>query len=598
MSLQKYNYLFISDLHVAMGVDQELGAPHPREDFFFDDEFRRFLEWADRNRVNSLPWELVLVGDCFDFLPVTLELMQLENVGWSELSGFELPFNQEYVDFERLEQEVQAEKDMLWLRESVSISRLTLIEKGHQRFFGALGWWVGQGHRLVILRGNHDYELYWDKLQEVLKYLIWNAYNSTKVESEDLVETIDYPAVDDPDFKSRIILDYPWFYYEPGLFYAEHGSQYEVACASVNVIDPSVTYDSTRMLIPDFGALVVKYLVAPMEDDNPTWDNRSTPAAFLSKYARQEPQKLLGYLFNRGGIRDGWRMGSHIWELINLHSDDLKLSEDDLIQYGAKFNLPLEVVEEISKVRSKPPLLSNHRLAWLLFSPGGRVIMLLLIAVLAFVLIAGVLAYFFWLAPIITVGLANLLVRLFPNLFSPIIDANAGAATLIIWVLSIVGIYHWKDSILRFFSNLIFKAIAAVISREGMKAIVGEEFDIEDYLYNATIKIHRVFRNHFGYENEKVPLYYIMGHDHHPAARRIANTGEVYFNTGTWLPKFGDVETRHLRTGGEDSEFTFLQLMRKGAMENPEARLLRWNDGVGMPTQQIVDPLLHETVKN
>ena len=49
MSADEFNYLFVSDFHVAMGVDPQHGITHPREDFFYDEEFYRFLRWADQH---------------------------------------------------------------------------------------------------------------------------------------------------------------------------------------------------------------------------------------------------------------------------------------------------------------------------------------------------------------------------------------------------------------------------------------------------------------------------------------------------------------------------------------------------------------------
>jgi hypothetical protein len=48
MSDIKYNYLFVSDFHIAMGVRKVGGNYTPRKDFFYDAVFNRFLKWADK----------------------------------------------------------------------------------------------------------------------------------------------------------------------------------------------------------------------------------------------------------------------------------------------------------------------------------------------------------------------------------------------------------------------------------------------------------------------------------------------------------------------------------------------------------------------
>ena len=72
---EEYNLLVVSDLHLSEGLDQESGKISPREDFFFDQEFARFLEYHDRlssedPRCQGHRWKLILNGDVFDFLQV------------------------------------------------------------------------------------------------------------------------------------------------------------------------------------------------------------------------------------------------------------------------------------------------------------------------------------------------------------------------------------------------------------------------------------------------------------------------------------------------------------------------------------------------
>ncbi len=76
MSDNEFNYLFVSDFHVAMGIDPQHRITNPREDFFYDEEFYRFLQWADEHPEDDRKWELVFVGDCFDFLPIDLAWMR------------------------------------------------------------------------------------------------------------------------------------------------------------------------------------------------------------------------------------------------------------------------------------------------------------------------------------------------------------------------------------------------------------------------------------------------------------------------------------------------------------------------------------------
>jgi len=69
------NLLVISDLHLSEGLDAARGKFAPQEDFFFDQEFARFLEYHAQiamqdPRYRGRRWKLILNGDVFCFLQV------------------------------------------------------------------------------------------------------------------------------------------------------------------------------------------------------------------------------------------------------------------------------------------------------------------------------------------------------------------------------------------------------------------------------------------------------------------------------------------------------------------------------------------------
>ncbi|GEM_PF-1731168 len=72
---EDYNLLIVSDLHLSEGLDPASGKLSPREDFVFDQEFARFLEYHTRAavedpRYRGRRWKLILNGDAFCFLQV------------------------------------------------------------------------------------------------------------------------------------------------------------------------------------------------------------------------------------------------------------------------------------------------------------------------------------------------------------------------------------------------------------------------------------------------------------------------------------------------------------------------------------------------
>jgi len=69
---ERRNLLVVSDLHLSEGFDEAEGVWSINEDFFFSDQFTRFLQFAERQRArhDGAPWRLILNGDVFDFRQV------------------------------------------------------------------------------------------------------------------------------------------------------------------------------------------------------------------------------------------------------------------------------------------------------------------------------------------------------------------------------------------------------------------------------------------------------------------------------------------------------------------------------------------------
>lgn len=87
-----------------------------------------------------------------------------------------------------------------------------------------------------------------------------------------------------------------------------------------------------------------------------------------------------------------------------------------------------------------------------------------------------------------------------------------------------------------------------------------------DYLYAAAAGVRQLLRKH-GVDAR----YFVLGHDHNAAVRPLGD-GAWYYNCGTWTMIEGE-EERFFR---EAREFTYVKITPGG---EPEAQLLRWNDG-------------------
>lgn len=214
----------LSDLHLGEGRSRHPERFSPMEEFFYDESFARLLDHLQR-RYAADPSGLVLVlnGDVLDFLTIT-RLPDPE-------PGFEMS---------------SAERRFgLNPTPSKSIFKLDRIVQGHPAFFDALARFAAAGHRIEILRGNHDLEIFFEEVRERLV--------------GQLVER----AGGDEAVRARLRF-HQWFYLEPGRVYIEHGNQYEASNSIRYPLRPLLPVGKRRgesepVLDYPLGSLFVRY---------------------------------------------------------------------------------------------------------------------------------------------------------------------------------------------------------------------------------------------------------------------------------------------------------------------------------------------------
>ena len=143
--------IIISDLHLGAGLE---GAGGNRlEDFISDIDF---VEWvhgltAESNRAGAddVEMEFIINGDFLEMLQV--------------------PAVVRFDPTEPYPPAVYAAND-----EASALLKLTHITQGHPGLFAALADFISRQPRrsVVILRGNHDPELYWPGVQNALRHLL------------------------------------------------------------------------------------------------------------------------------------------------------------------------------------------------------------------------------------------------------------------------------------------------------------------------------------------------------------------------------------------------------------------------------------------
>jgi UDP-2,3-diacylglucosamine pyrophosphatase LpxH len=454
-----------------------------------------------------------------------------------------------------------------------SVQKLTSIYEGHPLFFRALAWFVGRGHRLVFLQGNHDLEIYWPQVQERLRafvareYPAASDYDAAAAPLPSVVEgtaalssTAEGAAALPPtaeghlipaDLEERIVFPPGWFYYRPGVFYAEHGCQQELLNACPNPIRPLMPGDEC-VLSPEVGRLGVLCFHNHLENEHPEWENRTDTGVVLLEMIRRDPFKMLSILIRHAP--DFIRMAQRLWRA--GREEDLEPNEEDIARCAESAGLEPEVVRKIYRAGEKP-LLLRRGLAWFLFSPGGHGVKALLLLALAQTVVGlGALWYL-----VVVPRLADLIP---PDLlYATVGPALQLLARIALWLAPPV--------------------VLAIAHHRRGKDPLGP------FLFEGLRRVHAHLR-----EEDPGLRYYVAGHDHRPDVRPIERREDgrhvYYLNTGSWTPCLAEGE-RRLQTLGREVQFTFARLAQ--GEEGYEADLLRWNDDAGRADPQVV-PLSSE----
>jgi len=137
MMNQKPLTLIVSDLHMGDGGTGDDFVDH-------DNQFSNFVDaQAKTEHGKNGGIELVINGDFLEFVQVRPEVYKLNS--------------QDY-----------------WCSETESLSKLESIIQGHPQAFRALADFQKSGNVVTIFAGNHDVDLYWEKVRDRLKEVAGN----------------------------------------------------------------------------------------------------------------------------------------------------------------------------------------------------------------------------------------------------------------------------------------------------------------------------------------------------------------------------------------------------------------------------------------
>ena len=522
-----HNYLFVSDFHLSEGRSPENGLIHRNEDFFQDVAFAQFL--AHHGQLShqetaveyyNTPWKLVINGDIFDFLQVISKPKQ-----GAELFG--VKGVRTHAELSQNEQDFglgTSSPEIVW--------KVSHIAKGHPIFFQALAWFVAQpGNELVLMKGNHDIELFWPDVQLRIRQLLQRAYNDWRQtavpdDAHALLPLLDgMPEELSSAHVKKIAIFPPSYLYEPGLFYAEHGCQHEPANSFKNFEDPRLPDAPDYIELPS-GSLFVRYFFNDVEHIHPFADNMKPISRYIFWVLRHAPSELSTFASQL--LPRYLRARRKVNKKIKQRAEAAAMPETDDSFLKAVHDLQTHSRETISS----STLQTIGRLV-------GSLALALLAVVLLFVTVRVIALGIYWPA-IIAVLLA------------------------LIFGYSASGMVQSLDKLL-----------------EG------------HYLYTGAARIARLLngRTHSGYSSVR---YFIFGHDHAANVRPLPATDknrpayrQWYVNTGAWVPVFSESD-RLLRS---DEQLTFLRLVPSRVQHNDEAQnrdmpeLLQWSAQANAPLE-------------
>lgn len=302
----------VSDLHIAAGRNAA-GTFRGTENFFADDSFARFLEHALEVKKSSAAI-LILNGDLFDFLRVTeypgktaaprLTTKIRDALKRRPLEAGSRPTGDDADTFARwssalgrvgigrtpgeLEVSISDRERTYGLgtEEFKSVYKLMRIQTGHPVFFAALSRWMEGGHRIVVVKGNHDLEWYWLGVRNYFRLAIADGI-AARAKRRDINGVLKKTVLPNITFIDDALL-------VDRTIYLEHGHRYDRF--SMVLDGPTLPRNPRQINIP-FGSFFNRYLINRIELFYPFLDNVRPGTNLLPVLVRENFPLALRVLF-------------------------------------------------------------------------------------------------------------------------------------------------------------------------------------------------------------------------------------------------------------------------------------------------------------
>jgi len=314
------NYILLSDVHLGADLVQHTRpwtADRLREVPRIDHELGTMLDHYRQHSDPERPWCLVIAGDFVDLTGMSIGA-----------AGCDLSV----LTADELEHGLGSSQDHV-------VAKLQAVALRHDLLFRKLARFVDAGHSLVLIRGNHDVELYWEAAQRTFLHALLERSDFSQ-------DTAGREA-----FSQRVEFHH-WFYYEQGLLYVEHGHQYDASCAYQHWLAPRSPSDPHRISY-SFADILLRYVVSPTRELSPEGHDKNSLGTYL---------RLAVSLGVRGCARLIYRFGGAIRRMIRTSREHLSeqaawvRAEHELRmqQLAAMFRINTDLLQELSQLWATP----------------------------------------------------------------------------------------------------------------------------------------------------------------------------------------------------------------------------------------------------
>ncbi|MET0283098.1 MAG: hypothetical protein ABW352_01455 [Polyangiales bacterium] len=215
----RYDYVLLSDVHLGSDLVTHLrpwaATSWLTREAEVDDKLVSLLAYH-RARRQGRPLCVVMAGDFLDLVGVSLPPDKARTTPTPEERKHGLGSAPDHV-----------------------VQKMWAIARRHPRVFKAMAELIAEGNQLVLVRGNHDIELYW--------YAAQHAFVEAVLEH--------LPMHQHAELAPRIAI-HSWFFAVPGVLYVEHGHQFDPMCSYGDPLSSTCPIDSRRIRSVPFSVML------------------------------------------------------------------------------------------------------------------------------------------------------------------------------------------------------------------------------------------------------------------------------------------------------------------------------------------------------